>query len=501
MQLYIKLKKIAASAIIILLAGACTDDFDEINTDPKLLTEDMVEPGMLFTNVLKNSIYETFSPGRIHEFAGFYGNQATGNIFAPTDFTSPFNNYRSYIINLSEIIRLTSDDPQKNDMNAMARIMKVWNFSRITDAYGDIPYFEAALGVDQVIVQPAYDTQEAIYKDMLNELKEVAAQLGSQGDQISFGNADILYQGDADKWEKLANSLRLRLANRVRFVDETLAQQHISEVINAPLIDENSENASLETLPPSASENASNINPIYRRYLDATTDIFVGIPVTDIMNPVDDPRLPLFAEPGESGNFRGRPIQLFQEEKEAYPNENTSAVGPLLKAETYEIIVMNAAEVFFLRAEAALAGLTNEDEEEMFRQGIEKSLEQFDIPQAETNDFLAQPVATLSGTEEEQLEQIINQKFVAIFFQANEAWAEFRRTGYPRIWIGSEKGATDGNIPRRLTYPSDEFGKNEANVSAAAARMGGDDLLTRIWWDVRAGLPFAHPMQGMFPPN
>lgn len=502
MELYSKFKKITAATIIIFMVGACTENFEELNTNPTLLTEEMVQPPTLFTNVLKNSIYATFAPGRIHEFSGYYGNQATGNILGVSDYTSPFNNYRSYIINLAEVIRLTADNPRLNDQNAMARIMKVWNYHIMTDAYGDIPYTEAARPVDQVINQPVYDTQQDIYVDMLNELKEAAAQLGSQGDQVSFGNADILYQGNVENWQKLANSLRFRLANRVRFVDAALASEHISEVINAPLIDENTENATLTTLPPSATENSINVNPIYNRYLTNLTDIFVGLPVTDIMAPVDDPRLPIFAEPISDGvSFRGRPIQLLQEEKDAYPDEEVSAVGPMLKAPTVEIVVMNAAEVYFLRAEAALAGITGEDENEMFRMGIESSLQQYGIAQAEIDAFMAQPVATLSGTEEEQLEQIIEQKYVAIFFQGYEGWAEFRRTGYPEIWVGSEQGITGGQIPRRLTYPNDEYTKNEANITAAAARIGGDDLMTRVWWDVRPGLPYAHPMQGSFPPN
>ncbi|MEX2231373.1 MAG: SusD/RagB family nutrient-binding outer membrane lipoprotein [Cyclobacteriaceae bacterium] len=502
MQLYIKLKKIAASTIILLVAGACTDNFEELNTNPALLTEDVVQPPTLFTNVLKNSIYATFSPARIHEFSGYYGNQATGNILAVSDYTSPFNNYRTYIINLSEVIRLTADDPSLNDQNAMARIMKVWNYHIMTDAYGDIPYSEAARPVTEVINQPVYDTQHDIYIDMLNELKEAAAQLGSQGDQISFGAADILYQGDVDNWKKFANSLRFRLANRVRFVDQTLAAQHISEVINALLIDENSENASLVTLQPSATENSANVNPVYNRYIGATTDIFVGLPVTDIMAPADDPRLPLFAGPIADGvSFRGRPIQLLQEEKDSYLDANVSAVGPILKAQTVEIIIMNAAEVYFLRAEAALANITSEDEAELFSLGIQRSMEQYGVDPADIATFMAQPLATLSGTGEAQLEQIITQKYAAIFFQAYEAWAEFRRTGYPKIWVGSELGVTNGQIPRRLTYPSDEYLKNKNNITTAVARLGSDALMTRIWWDVRPGLPYAHPLQGTFPPN
>jgi hypothetical protein len=101
LQLHSKLKNIAASTVMVLMAGACTENFEELNANPMLLTEDMVQPPTLFTSVLKNSIYETFNPGRIHEFAGYYGNQATGNILSVSNYTWPFNNYRTHIMMLA----------------------------------------------------------------------------------------------------------------------------------------------------------------------------------------------------------------------------------------------------------------------------------------------------------------------------------------------------------------------------------------------------------------
>jgi hypothetical protein len=504
MQLFNRFKKITAFTMIILMVGACTGDFEEMNTNPTLLTEDGVQTSVLFTSVLKHSIFASYenTGGRVGEFSQYYASQASGNLFSTSDYTSPFNWYRDYIININEIIRLTADDPQKTDQNAMARIWKVWVYHMMTDAYGDIPYFEAALGVDDVINQPKYDTQEAIYTDMLNELKEAATQLGSLGDQESFGNADILYQGNVESWEKLANSLRLRLAIRVRFANESLASQHITDVVNAPLIDKNSENASLETLPPSESENSSNVNFVYNRNLTATTPMFVGFAITDVMIPTDDPRMPVFFTPSQDGeeSYRGRPIQLAQGQKEPYGQEMVASVGPLLNADIYEIIVMNAAEVFFLRAEAAFANITGEDAEELYLMGIQHSMEQYNVDESEVADFLNEEGVVLEGSDEEQFEKIVTQKYIAMFFQGYQGWAEMRRTGYPKVWIGDEKGVVD-HIPRRFTYPNDEFLKNEENVAAAASAIGGDELDTKVWWDKRPGLPFEHPMQDVFPPN
>ncbi len=511
MQLYKKLKKIAASMMILLMVGACTEGFDDLNTSPNLLTEAKVQPAVLFTRVLKYSIFASFEDtrGRVGEFSQYYASQASGNIFSLSNYTSPFNWYRNYIIDINEILRLTADDPRKNDQNAMARIWKVWVFHIMTDSYGDIPYTEAAKDVENVINQPKYDSQESIYKDLLNELKEAAAQLGSQGDQLSFGNADILYKGNVDSWKKFANSLRLRLAIRVRFADAALASQHINDVISAPLIVNNSENAALSTLQPGDTENATNVNMVYNYYLTSNTPFFVGFGITDVMIPTNDPRLPVFFKPATDsisptpykGSYRGRPIQLSQEQKDPYGQDMVASAGPVLTAPIYQIIVMNAAEVYLLRAEAALANITSEDKTEMYLQGIHRSMEQYGISDANVTEFLSQNVGTLSGTDEAQFGKIVTQKYISTFFQGHEGYAEYRRTGYPKVWIGAEQGATNGQIPRRFTYPSDEYLKNADNLNEAIARQGADDLMTRIWWDKRPGLPFTHPLQNVFPPN
>ncbi len=502
MKIYNKFKKIALLTIVLVAAGACTDDWDELNTSPTLLAENVVQPETIFTSVLRSSILASYDRNRIGEFSSYYANQATGNIFSVANYTSPFNWYGDYIINIKEVERLTADNPRKNDQNAMAKIWKVWLFHIVTDIYGDIPYHEAAQPVNSVINQPAYDSQEEIYRAMLTELDEAEAQLGSQGDQISMGNADIMYQGDIESWKKFANSLRFRLAIRARFADPGLASQHVNDVIDAPLIDENSENASLATLPPTATESSSNVNEIWTSNVQGSANTLVGFGITNVMNPTDDPRRPIYFEPASDGSgYRGRPVQLLQEEKDPYGTESVATIGPWFLEEVVEIIIFEAAETYFLRAEAAFADITGEDANEMYREGIETNMERYNVPQAEIADFLSEPVGTLDGTEEEQFEKIATQRYIAQFWQHSQGYAIFRRTGYPKVWIGSEPGITGGEFPRRFDYPDSEYLKNEENVLEAAARMGGDEVMTRVWWDARPGVPFDHPLQGEFPPN
>ncbi len=490
----------ALAGILLLCTTACTKDFDEINTDKTLVTEEIIKPSMLFTSVLKSSVFNSYSTGIISEYAGYYSNQGSGVIFQNANWSEPFNStYRNDLINTAEIVRLTATDAKLATEHAIARIWKVWLFSQLTDLYGDVPYFEALKKVGEVVNQPAYDPQKDIYTDLLKELKEAAAEISGDASMASFGDADILMGGDMDHWKRFANSLRLRLALRVRYADAALAAQHITDVIDEPLIDDNSFNVFLTTIDGA---NTNNRNPLYDDPLNSYP-LWTSFTITDNLKKLSDPRLPIFSLPASDGvsGYRGRPIALGIPEK-TYSEESTARLQSFFRSPVYSIIVMNAAEVYFLRAEAASAGISGEDEQELFEKGIEQSLKQFNVAQPDADTYLASSAAMLTGSDEEKLEQIIVQKFIAIFYESNEAYAEFRRTGYPKIWTGSDKGSTNGEIPRRLTYPLAEYSKNAPGVAAAAGRLAnGDTYMSKVWWDAKSGLPFHHPKQGMFPPE
>ncbi|MBN8859671.1 MAG: SusD/RagB family nutrient-binding outer membrane lipoprotein [Sphingobacteriales bacterium] len=492
------------TVVFSLVSGfACTKNFDKMNTNPVMVTKDLVKPSMLFTAVLKQSIFSSYGNSIFKEYSNYYSNEASGVIFQNQDWTSPFSDYQGNLINISEVVRLTADNPELVNEHAMGRIWKVWLFQQLTDAYGDLPYSEALLSVDEAINQPVYDKQEDIYKDLLNELKEAAAQLSDDGALQSFGDADILFSGNIDKWKRFANSLRLRLAMRVRYANEELAQQHISEVTGSPLIDDNMLNAALATIDD---VNIDNRNPLYNDLINSEEyPVWVGFTVTQELLKRSDPRLPVYADLPliPSAGYRGRPMTLQGDQKLKYGFDSTARLPMFFREAVHTIIVMNAAEVYFLRAEAALAGLSGEDAVQMYRNGITQSLEQYGISTGAVNTYLASPAAGIgTGTDEEKLENIIVQKYLAMYHQGTEAWAEFRRTGYPKIWTGADLGSTNGNIPRRLTYPSSEYARNNANVAAAVSRLnGGDKMMSRMWWDAKPGLPFLHPKQGQFPPE
>ncbi|WP_422350981.1 SusD/RagB family nutrient-binding outer membrane lipoprotein [Flagellimonas sp.] len=497
---------IVALAISFLLNVACTEDFSKLNSDPSLLSEDQLDVGLLLTRVQKRMIIDYGAyPFEIYgHYAGY--SSSGGNVpFTGGFFEDEFQGSFSNLLNVSEILRLTQGDPEQANKYSIARIMRVYIYQRLTDLYGDIPYSEAARPVGEVITQPVYDTQESIYRDLLNELRLAVEDLNAGLDN-NFGSEDLIYGGDVDKWVRLANSLRLRLALRVRYVDQGLAVSHISEVINAELIESNDDNGYVTT----SDDFESNQNPIYNEIVRRQGDLTVlmGKTIIDILKDADDPRLGIVATPtpnsvveAENNNdpslllYRGRPLGLDgSEEREHYPDSDLSEVGTFFRNPVIDMPVLYYSEVCFALAEAKLMlDLGSEAADIWYKRGIRADMERYGVDGGDIDDFLDSPVATLTGSVEEQLEQIMSQKNVALFPNSVEAWSEWRRTGYPRILLGSMIGETNGQIPRRISYPVTEINLNSSNYQDASDRMGGDILTARVWWDANTNAPYQHP--------
>lgn len=486
----------------LLVTSGCTKDFADINNNPLVITRDVVSPGLLFAQVQKNFSFEVLNHGIISEYAGYYKNGASGNIFQQRDWANPHNNlFRNNLINLAEVVRLTESNPLQKNMNSQARIAKAMIYQVLTDLYGDVPYTEALKSIEETILQPKYDTQEFIYTSLLNEVKEATEALENNSAQISFGTSDLWLKGNVDNWRRFGNSLRLRLAMRIRYANPTLAAQHINEVITQPLMTANTHNVALATLNDG---NASNVNPFFTRNSTSPNAMILSFTVTDNLKSLSDPRLPLFARPAaiaEAG-YRGVPLQLAPGQGDRYSTDSTARMQTTFLQQVINVVIMNAAEVALFRAEAANAGITNEDEQALFESGIRLAMTQYGVAAGDINNYVASAAGILAGTEEERMEQIIVQKWLATYYNTYEGYAEFRRTGYPRIWIGGNLGDTNGQIPRRLTYPIAESLRNGVNHAEAVSRLVGGDVLTaKIWWDKKPGVPFAHPRQGQYPPE
>ena len=498
---------ICAVTLFVCLLGSCTKNFEGINTNPRIATEDIADPALLLTQVQKESMFGLMGgDGRVEVFSGYIGNDALGNVFQKGPWDEPFASfYKSYIININEAIRISAKDPALADLNSFARIWRAWLFSRLTDLYGDVPYTDAGKNVSDVNVAPSYDTQEFIYTDLFRELKEAVAVLKqSDGSRENVGSQDLIYSGDVDKWIRLGNSLRLRLAMRVSYVSQELATANINEVLTDELIEDNSQNAIL--IAGNADEPAAdNKNPYYNGIAGGAKEFrFASFTTAETLTQLSDPRISKFIDLSTAGDYFGIALNLSQDEKNVdlnRPDNSSSALSELLWRPDFRFTLINASEVAFLRAEAALRGLTSEDAQALYASGIGLSLDYFDIDATDKTNYLSGAAALLTGTDEEKYEQIIVQKWIGNYPEFEEGYAEFRRTGYPRIWTGTAPNETNGEIPRRVQYPLSEYNSNSANVTAAASRLSnGDSYLSKVWWDAREGLPKHHPKQGTYPP-
>lgn len=539
MKTYKSLKFLIVFSMTILMSHSCTDDFEEMNTRNDLVTEDLVNVDLIFTRALVRSIKEegrANGTGTIGNYSGMSYSGSNRPFLEGDDPTLWNNTYERYTNNLSEIIRLTKDDPELVNKTAIARIMKVWAFARITDIYGDIPYFQSSLAPEEVVTDPKYDMQKDIYADFFKELKEAAASLNASLD--SFGSADLVYGGDVGKWRKFANSLRLRLALRIRYADEAMAIANMSDLQGSDLILTGEDDASMFT----AADNQDNSNGFYNSAVNNGADLdkrTIGAFINK-MDEFNDPRTKIYADTAKAAfpggdqqpdldyfGFRGRPVLglVGIEYKLPWGLDSSSRISDLWYVQVIEIPILRASEVHFALAEAALFGLKAGDAQAHYKMGIEAAIEwtksfyenarpqlpdvlgllypdwlgadvdlllsHKEITMAESDAFLASPVATLSGSPEQQLEQIIVQKNIALYPLEYQNWAEWRRTGYPILQIGPDNDDLMGVIPRRMPWPQVEQTINSANYNEAEARLPGGDLrLSRIWWDANPNGPY-----------
>jgi len=556
MKSVINIKTIAGLALILLMIGSCTKDYEELNTRNDLVTEEVLNTNLLMTYVQYQAIVRGLDGGG--STVGNYPGMSVSNSNRPFQVSSGSTwgpTYSTNARNLADLIRVLEDrdaEAGNNDnatMIGIARILKVWAFARVTDSYGDVPYSESCLPQEEVVYYPKYDTQESIYQDLFKELHEAVAQLDAGKE--SYGSNDLIYGGDADSWTKFANSLRLRLALRVRYVDPALAAAEMADLNESNLITSAGDNAFINTATDAIPDNTG---PNYRRPYsglysqgDATTKSFTGKTILDIWKDNFDPRLKLFADTAEAAwpttpgydtidyfGYRGHALlgYVTVEEKYPYGSESCSRWSLHMYAPVFPMSVLSSQEVYFALAEAALAGIKGApaDAQGFYTKGVTEALNwavawndliepqlgdmfglyrpdssaEFVAEYAEFHRVAADEVAafvdtaavmTLAGTEEEQLEMIINQKIAGFYpVQTYEGWCEFRRTGYPRVLVGNDDDALQAQSPRRYMYPDSEQQLNADNLAEALSRLGGtDNMLSKMWWDANPIGPHEHP--------
>lgn len=512
-----KIKYLFIIALTVIFS-ACTDEFEEINSNVNVPSIEQAAPGMLLTNSIESMT------DRIHEiFLGHEMGSGWVQHMAKVQYTdedryiprvSVINNtwtslYAASGQDVASIIQV-AEAKELNNYKGIAYVLKAYITSVLTDLHGDIPYSEAWKGSsEEAIVSPVYDTQESIYTDLVAKLKEANSLLSVDNEAVE---GDILFNGDIVKWKKFANSLQLRLLLRMS-AKQNVGADMLAIVGNPesnPIFADNDDNAALMYLG-----SAPNNHPINENRKSRDDHRVSKTLVDNLYKEVDSPdyRISIYADlAAGSGDYAGLPNGLRSSDAANYDGNglrNTSKIGSFYTQASTPGMLMSFAELQFILAEAAHKGYISggeEKAEEYYTNGIEASyyqnadyfteiLEQeweatfvswgWDAAEMSILDYALADFMEYGGyayDPAKAMELIGTQKWVALFDQGLQAWFEWRRIGYP-VLVPAVEGANQGKIPVRVFYPSDEYARNKTNVEAAVARQGEDDMNTKVWWD------------------
>ncbi len=368
-------------------------------------------------------------------------------------------------------------DAKNPNWEAVGRILKAWLFGISTDYFGDIPYSEALQGTAKLT--PKYDKQKDIYAGNFADLAKAGSIIDPSG--AGFASGDLLYGGDMTKWKKFAYSLMLRDALHLSNADPITGAAMAKQAVQGGVFESNDDNAQLMYL--SASPNQ---NPIYvDRYVDGRDDFGMGKALVDTLSSLNDPRLPIFAQPNDGGTYAGLPPGLNDGEGPAI--STVSRIGALWRETgAAPMPLMTYAEVLLLEAEAVQRGwITPADAggsaAQLYTDAITASMEEYGVSSSAISAYLAQPRVQYNAAG--GLSQIAVQKWIALFMNGIETFTELRRTDIPHIVPGPEARLT--SIPTRIPYPPSEEVLNKASLDAAISAQGlsnSADMSTPLWF-------------------
>ena len=528
-KLYKQMKLVAFIVIGILISG-CTDSFMDYNENKHQASEEMMswdnlKTGSFFAQLQRNVVlfkdginassdYQVAQGLSSDLFSGYvaptgtwYGGVHNGSYAFQTGWIAQmFEKPYIYAMPAWESVSKIATEQNLPEIAALVTVVKVAAMHRVADTYGPIPYINFGEGNLQV----DYDALDDVYKKFFEELDNAIDELtlfvnGNPGVPI-MEQYDYVYGGDATKWVKFANTLRLRLAMRVVYADASLARQEAEKSINNPIgvITSSAEKASLKR-----SSSLIYYHPLFEIKDFNAGEARMNASIDAYMNGYNDPRRARYFTAAADGGYHGVRLGIVTTNWSNYVGANISNLN--IDENTTEIVWMTAAESYFLRAEGALRGWNmGGNAQDFYEDGIAVSFDETGAGAATnyisstatptafvdnatgTNGMPAPSNITIqwsdADSDERKLERIITQKWIAMYPDGPEGWAEFRRTGYPKLFpvvSNRSNGTIDTNIQvRRIPYPQSEYEKNEAGVLSGIAKLGGPDTGgTKLWWD------------------
>ena len=439
----------------------------------------------------------------------------------------------------------------ENDlMHAVGIIIQGLYNQMYTDLFGEIPFSEAGV---EGIVTPKYDTQMEIYLGIIEDLEDAMATIGDNaktGEGIDdLGVNDLYFGGDLQLWKKLANSLKLRIALRAYGAEgATFADAAITEALNAGLFLAEGEDCVMTKDDIISQWSSSAYGDVWHNFGGQGSKWRVGQNVIDNLRNNNDPRLPFYAEPADGGVFDlvrpaadpgrslfpkhvnfvtqvltdagvaytrtdvgadlvtidmpvsayyvGQPTRMGGDIKSYIRSEFFSRPAPEIPAKKntgtnmWDEIILTAAEAYFLQAEATLLGFGGGDAQTLYQSGISNAMSLWGVSDADILTFIgAEDMALLNGTQEQNMEKVSIQRWLACYTDGFEGWAITRKSGYPSILTTTLTdpeiyglGDINGRYPERLRYGSNVQTQDPENYNIVIERQGPDRQDTKLWW-------------------
>lgn len=500
--------------IFIMVLAGCDKGLSDLNVNRTSPTS--LDPALLLNQAIINTSFPVkslvFDIGIVQQMvtpnggvlAGANFNQDSRDVTTANLWTAY---YQSVIKNTHDALMRSKDNAARKNMYNMVRIYQSYVFMILTDEYGDIPYTEGGAGFSDQILFPKYDHQQDIYPKIIQELTDAAAALDAGG---TVETGDVLYAGNIGQWKKFAYSLLLRAGMRLSKIDAAKAQSTVQAAVAGGVITANADNAYIRhdanfTQPIGSTLNGSE-----------AANFYLTKPFVDVLKSANDPRLQSIAiryvgaSSGAGQTVDAGSTDPTKQIGMPVGYDNGSIVGKAQAdglASFYDysqvdrrrmvkisspVFLVTAAQTNLLLAEARFRGwITSSTADQYFSDGIKAHMDQmaaYDpgcaVAGGDRDNFAAAHPLT-AGSE---LEEINTQYWIASFLNGPEAFANFRRSGYPALTPNPYGQPNNPDVPngtfiRRLTYPTSELSVNTTNVNEAISQQGDDKLSTRVWWD------------------
>ncbi|MGX5819669.1 SusD/RagB family nutrient-binding outer membrane lipoprotein [Chitinophaga lutea] len=502
----------------LLAVAGCTGKFDEMNRNPgKLIDAGARELPFMFSRAqssaaIHRSYYQTIQILMPDLYAQYFALTTTSfgtDRYALNDTWLSRPGIILYVFVLPQLQTIFANTEKTSGEYALANIMQAYAVHRMTDLYGPVPYFEAGQAKSNI----AYDPQDKIYDDLFKRLDSAVTNLKAGTQTNVFGTYDIIYEGNVQQWIRFANTLRLRLAMRISRVAPERAKTEAEAAVAAGVMTEASHSAFIKRSAKGDDANGLATNAVFNEFSMSST-------MASYLKGYNDPRLSIYFQPAVgNGQYKGlrngssptginqpgnRPAQTSNVGTRWVTWNGSTWIGQLEATQP----VLHAAEAWFLRAEGALNGWNmGATAQECYEKGIAASMREWGIvDNARINDYIVSTAVPAppgdvanspavsstpvkwGATASVQRAQIGTQKWLALYPDGYEAWAEYRRSGYPALYpvLQTDNGdLPPGKFINRLPYSSVEASTNGAELQKAKAMLGGpDNAATRVWWDI-----------------